>query len=122
MKSMHILIFDTNTVFSRRVGETIEAFAPGIRISYAQNSAVLQARLQQDRFDLILADPSTSFDVEETELLLREVQQTHSTPVIIWTFLTKSPVVEGCNFSKVIRKPAAPGEIDLLNLTALMSV
>jgi hypothetical protein len=120
MKPLSVLIFDTNVVFARRVGEFIEAHVLGARVSYAQNCAVLKGRLAKNWFDLILADPGTAFDPSVASSLLEEVQHELKTIVIVWTFMSSEARTSFTDKFKHVAKPTMPLAENNFNLEQLM--
>ena len=108
---MNILVFDSNLVYAKKIGEMLEQHVKEAHIFYASDVPVLCRRLATLKLDLILADVFTAF---EADRLLVELKHTH-VPVVVWSSLDAKHVGDGAALpsGKVLTKPQCDRELEV---------
>lgn len=78
---MRVLVVDANRAFARKVQDAILKYGRGIEVDIAHSVPVLQLRLSQKSYDLIVADVMTAIDPDE---LIQVLEFAHGMK-FIWT-------------------------------------
>lgn len=117
---MRALLFDPNVVAAKRIGNMIELHAKDAQVDYAPNTAVLQHRLANNHYDLVLADIDTTLDVEGAAELLRAVKE--PTHVFLLSQFDRVDWLKNVKKSiagaHIIHKPATPQEVESMAAVA----
>ena len=102
---MRVLIYDSNLVFARRVSSVIHEHVHNAEVDIAHNVPVLKRRLEENKYDIVLADVDVSVDGVLAKPYLQEARAA-GTSVLLWTFLEREDrelVTEtACSFKKPV--------------------
>ncbi len=111
---MRALLFDPNVVAAKRIGNLIELHAKDAVVDYATNVSILQHRLANGQYDLVLADIDATLDVNQAADVLKTVKE--PTQIFLlsqfdridWLKNLKDSIVG----AHVIHKPATPQAVE----------
>src|ERR1700753_879464 len=70
---MRVLLFDTNLVAAKSLGNLVKHHVRDVVVHSASNVAVLEHRLAETTYDLIIADIDTTLEIEHAAAILRRV-------------------------------------------------
>lgn len=111
-KPISVLIFDTNTVFSRRIGEWLKELSHRFRVDYASNTFIMRRKLEQNKYDVLLADPITVCDAEEAEQVINDARS--KTLVVLWSFMDDSHDNNKTKLLHLAKKPSVRGDMEAM--------
>lgn len=72
---MRVLLFDSNVVAAKRLGNIVEQHVQGAEVEYASNLEVLEHRLAEKSYDFVLADIDATLELERATSILRDAQE-----------------------------------------------
>ena len=102
---MNVLIFDANLGFGHHAVEVIKRYMPNTRVDFAQNAFILEKRLAEGKWHVVLADVTASGFLEE----VLDTLDNAKCPVIIWRSKPKGSKAR--NYFRLMTKPADSGEM-----------
>lgn len=111
---MRALLFDPNVVAAKRIGNLIELHAKDAHVEYATNVSVLQHRLANNHYDLVLADIDATLEVDEAADILKTVKE--PTQIFLLSQFDRidwlKEVKKSIAGAHVIHKPATPQAVE----------
>jgi DNA-binding NtrC family response regulator len=102
---MTILLFDSNVVYAKQVAGEMAKHLNDADIHMAHNTAVLRHRLDNQHYDLVVADISAASDCELAADILREASK--SMTIVVWSAVNgadATDVCKKCHATQILRK------------------
>lgn len=102
---MNVLVFDSNVVYAKQVACTMGEHLKDAAVYLAHNTAVLQHRLSQRHYDLVVADISSTMDCEVAAGMLKEASK--DTPIVVWSDVSTLSTIDlckKCHATQVLKK------------------
>ena len=103
---LEILIVDPNKVYASMIKATLVEQLREPNVDIAVNVHELRRRLRNNKYDVILADLSTSMDGEEMQDALKMADE-HGSTVVVWSVLSGL----GDDGTRVLKKPLCRFEL-----------
>lgn len=80
---MNVLVFDTNVVYAKRVSSLLQNHLKDVSVDLAHNTSVLQHRLSNNCYDLVIADVNSAMDTQMASDMLKKASR--ETPIVVWS-------------------------------------
>lgn len=69
---MRVLLFDSNLVAAKRLGNIVQQHVKGAQVEYATNIEILEHRLAEHMYDFVLADIDATLELERATTILQQ--------------------------------------------------